>query len=185
MTSRLLLRCTIVAAAAAAASIPSGCVSAGPSRPAARRPPADARPERLVPVQGQFEDTDGNRYGDSSLVVVYVYSRPHYDLPVPAKGSFEFTLADPGGTVIRRWEFDAASSERGRVTTPVGPGFAFTLSLLDDGGTDVVAGTEAELTCEFRASDGPERIRARVSAPVVVGPVRPGGATGWSVQPGR
>lgn len=176
-----LLRCSIVAAAALA--VPAGCVSAGPTRPEARRPPADARPERLVPVQGQFEDTDGNRYGDSSVVVVYVYSRPQYDLPMRARGTFTFTLSDTTGKDIRRWVFDSDATERGRITTPVGPAFAFTLSLLDSGGADTLPATEAELTCEFAAADGPEHVRSRVPAPI--GPVRPGGASGWSVQPAR
>ncbi|MFM9994414.1 MAG: hypothetical protein ACKVU4_01290 [Phycisphaerales bacterium] len=173
------------AAVLAATLMLAACVANNSASPHARRPTPDARPERLaVFVDGQFADTDANRYGDTNQAVVYVFTDLRFDLPMEASGAFVFTLRDPNGAIIREWSFDADAAARSRLRTPVGPGFAFTLSLLE-GGTDRVDGTEGELTCSFEPSSGSPPVRTRLSSLVTVGPIRPSGSSGWSTPNAR
>ena len=156
--------CAIVALTAA------GCVVDAPPRP---RQPANVHPAKLVPAAvSEFQDTDDNRYRDSSPVVVYVMGdSPGYHLPLKIEGEFVLRLESPGGQLVAEWKFDrAATAAAMRVLNP-GPGFVFELDLRKSattGNTDVVKQAEADLVVVFTSAAG-ETIRARTSAPILIG----------------
>ena len=97
MPSAALLRC--VGAWFGAAGLLGACVADNGKERTARKPPADARAERLVlAVDGKFHDTDANGYGDTVQVFAYVFGNPaRYELPLVAEGSFAFSLVQVRG----------------------------------------------------------------------------------------
>jgi hypothetical protein len=153
----------------------AGCVSDG-KRSGPGRPPRDALPQRVVPVaDGRFTDTDANGYGDTNRVIAYVFTDSRYQIPIAAEGAFSFVLRDLDGGSIREWSFTREEAAARRLTLSVGPGFVFDLSLLAGGGSDHVAATEGELMGAFTPASGEDPIRFRLTAPVVLGRVRPAG----------
>ena len=166
-----------------APAILAACVADKNER-AARKPPPDASPERLVlAVDGKFHDTDANGYGDTVQVFAYLFGDMRYELPLEAPGSFEFRLVNPDGSVLRTWSFDQTQVAERLGRSPVGPGYQFVLNLRE-GGTDVLEPADVELTAAFMPPRG-EAVRSRVDAPITVGRVRPLGATGWRAEPAR
>jgi hypothetical protein len=150
-----------------AAVASAGCVSTNPSAPAT---PSNIKPAKLVPIAGDFEDTDANRYRDTTRVVVYLYADSEkYPLSMRADGSFQFRLENPAGQTIATWNFDRERTRKSLRQLPPGPGFVFDLSLLDLG-TDKIQDSEAELIVTFTPVDGPV-LRARPTAPLLIGPL--------------
>jgi hypothetical protein len=157
-----------------AALLLAGC-SAAPHG-SASRPPNDAEPGVLAITATDFIDTDGNKYRDTSTVVVYVFPESaEYHLPMRAQGSFEFFLEDPSGGVLTTWRFVEGQTIAARRDLAPGPGFVFDLSLLERG-TDRFNIPEAELVSVFTPSDGGKPLRSRTQSPLLVGSVgRSGG----------
>lgn len=175
ITPRIRAAAALVIAALIATG--GGCVTeGGRGSKSGARPPRDARPERVVlAADGRFADTDANGYGDTNQVVAYVFGEPRYAVPIEADGSFEFTLLDLSGKKIRGWSFTREQGAEHRARLPAGPGFVFVLSLLEGGG-DAVQESEAELIGTFTPAAGGAPLRFRLSAPIVIGRVRPGGS---------
>src|ERR1043165_2813170 len=109
-------------------SILAGCV-AEQRRPA--ETPDEAKPVKIVPAaSGSFVDTDGNRYRDSSTVVVYVLAdSTRYAIPMKARGAFNIRLEDRTGLTLGEWSFDKAQTAACLRSMPPGPGFVFDLDL--------------------------------------------------------
>jgi hypothetical protein len=155
------------------AGVLAGCVTEGPQRPQRKAQPSDVLPAKLVPTASvEFTDTDANRYRDSTTVVVYVMGDvPNYHLPLKVKGEFALSLQDPQGKVIAAWTFDRAQTAAALSGLQPGPGFVFGLDLRRSSlGTDVVQTPEADLVVVFTPEKG-DPIRARTSAPILIGPV--------------
>lgn len=153
----------------------AGCVADRPRTGTSAPPPRSAPPQRVVPVaDGRFVDTDANGYGDTNRVIAYVFADAGYQVPMEADGAFTFTLVDRAGKTIREWSFsrDQAAARRARLS--VGPGFIFDLSLLEAGGSDATEEQEGELVGAFAPASGGDPLRFRLTAPVVIGRVRPG-----------
>lgn len=154
----------------------AGCVTDGPTRP--RSQPSGVQPAKLITAaDGAFTDTDANRYRDSSAVVVYVMGdSPGYHLPIRVPGQFTIRLESPRGQLIAEWPFGVAQTEAALRNLPPGPGYVFELDLRKSqvrGGTDIIDESEADLVAIF-TTDAGNTIRARTSAPILIGPVSRG-----------
>src|SRR5688572_16329446 len=150
-----------------------GCVADGPQRPQKKRQPSDVLPAKLVPTASvEFADTDGNRYRDSTTVVVYVMGDvPTYHLPLKVTGAFALSLQDPQGRVIASWNFDREQTAAALSGLQPGPGFVFGLDLRKSSvGTEVMEAPEADLVVVCTPENG-EASRARASAAILIGPV--------------
>lgn len=149
----------------------AGCVTEGPAKPA--QAPGSARVGVLVPIAGDFADTDANRYRDTTRVVVYLYAdSARYPLPMAPPGSFEFKLENAAGKQLALWTFDQARTRAAKRELSPGPGFVFDLNLLSLG-SDRIADTEGDLTVTFTPVEG-KPVRAKPSAPLLVGPLSRG-----------
>ncbi|MDX2132574.1 MAG: hypothetical protein SFY69_11040 [Planctomycetota bacterium] len=130
-----------------------GCQSA-PKKGPARPPPADIQPTQVLPYFSFFEDTNGNGYLDSSRVTIYLFSDAYSDASIMVPGTLSLRLTTRDGRVIREWKYTEDETARLVRRGPVGPGFVFVLSLLDNGGTDVIDDLKGELVAEIRLADG-------------------------------
>lgn len=156
-----------------AAAVLAACVSDGPTRPP--RQPSDIRPAKLIPaVNGSFSDTDANRYRDTSSVYLYVMGdAPGYRIPIAVPGEVTIRLEDPRGRPVAEWHFDKAQTASALHNLPPGPGYVFELDLRKSPmrrGSDVTEDAEADLVAIFTPDQG-EVVRARTSAPILIGPV--------------
>lgn len=137
--------------------------------------PADATPVKIIPAaSGSFVDTDGNRYRDSSTVVVYVLAdSTRYALPMKARGEFNIRLESGGGDAIAEWTFDKAQTAAAVRSMPPGPGFVFDLDLRQSPrakNTDRIDRGEASMVVTF-TPEGGQALYARTSAPILIGPI--------------
>jgi hypothetical protein len=174
MHDRRLRSPMAAASAAALLLLLAGCGAS--TQQAGSRPPASATPGVLALTATDFFDTDGNKFRDTSTIVVYIFAdSAHYQLPMRAQGEFDFRLETPDGQPIGRWRFDRRQTEGARRDLAPGPGFVFELSLLQ-GGTDRIAAPAAELIATFIPADGEQPLHARTQSPLLVGSVgRSGG----------
>ena len=166
MTTRPVLALSI-----ALALCDAGCVTEGKAKPAAA--PASMEVGALVPIAGDFADTDANHYRDTTRVVVYLYADSNrYPLPIAPAGSFEFRLENAAGKQVALWTFDQAMAKAARRKLSPGPGFVFDLSLLKLG-SDRLSDTEGELVVTFTPVRG-KPVRSKPSAPLLIGPLTRG-----------
>lgn len=169
--SRLCVVCCGLALPALAASL---CACAGPSGGSTPRPQTSstARPAILSLAADNFADTDGNRYRDSTIVVVYIFSEDQ-SLPMRADGEFTFTLQGRSGRRLAEWRFDRQQTAAAVEQLPPGPGYIFELSMLESG-TDRTEEREADLIATFSLAQRDDRrppVTLRRSVPLAVGPV--------------
>jgi hypothetical protein len=128
--------------------------------------PTGAVPQALTLVAPNFVDTDENQYRDSTSLVVYMFTSG-YAVPMTADGSFQFRLVDRGGAkTLATWDYTAAQSAAALRRLGPGPGYVFTLSLLEKGG-DAIDLPDATLVCIFTPASG-EPVRAE-STPLLIG----------------
>jgi hypothetical protein len=157
----------LIAAAIVALIGLSGCGAS--TQQAGSRPPDSATPGVLAMTATDFFDTDGNKFRDTSTLVVYIFAESaSYQLPMRAEGAFEFRLETSEGQPIARWQFDRRQTEMSRRDLAPGPGFVFELSLLNSG-TDRIAAPSAELIATFIPADGGQPLQGRTQSPLLVG----------------
>ena len=150
-----------------AACLVAGCSS---GQPQAARTPSTARPGLLSLTAANFLDTDQNRYADRATVLVFIFpDSARYELPMHAEGEFLFRLDDPKGKPIREWRFDRQQAAAAARQLGPGPGYAFELSLLQNG-SDRLEASDGVLVCRFTPVQG-EPIGTRAGSPVVLGRV--------------
>jgi hypothetical protein len=155
------------AAALLIAAALAGC-SSGQPQPA--RTPSSARPGLLSLTAANFLDTDQNRYADRATVLVFLFPEStRYELPMHAPGEFLFRLEDTHGALLREWRFDKDQTAAAARQLGPGPGYAFELSLLENG-TDQLDTPEGVLVCRFTPVEGAP-IGTRAGSPVVLGRV--------------
>jgi hypothetical protein len=158
----------------------SACAPANHTRPAAQQALArGVYPDTLALTADNFADTDGNRFRDTTGVIVYLFAQ-NRPIPVAAPGSFTFVLETSAGERLAEWRFDhQQTAAAGREFGP-GPGYFFELSLFaaDAGSrTDRLDHAEGELLVTFTPlptddrEDAPRPIRRR-GTPLQIGPVR-------------
>src|SRR5262245_24743994 len=98
----------------------AGCVSTS-NTPRAQQTPASATPGVVALTVPDFNDTDGNRYRDTTTVAAYVIAdSTAYPIPMRAKGSFDFTLETRKGEKLAEWKFD--ERETAAALTDLAPG---------------------------------------------------------------
>lgn len=147
----------------------AGCSGGGRTAP---HTPSSAAPGRISVTVGNFEDTDQNRYLDSTAATVYVWAAASgYPIPMRASGSFHFQLQDRTGKALADWEFGEAQAAVSLRELAPGPGYVFALSLV---GRDAIPESEAELVCTFTPKAGGPPIVARPGAPIAIGPTSRG-----------
>jgi len=127
-------------------------------------------PGRLaLAVSGEFADTDANGYRDTTPVVAYIFADSlQYTIPLRARGTFRFELADPAtGATLASWTFDEHATSAALRDLAVGPGFIFELSLLAQGG-DRLDAREASVVATFEPARAGHPLKA-ISPPVIIG----------------
>lgn len=166
-----LVRTCLAATAALAAA---GCAS---QTPHAKQTPDDVKPGMIALTAADFQDTDANRWRDTTTVAAYIYAASGaYPLPMRVRGTFEFRLEGKGGKNLGRWVFDERQTEAALRQLAPGPGFVFQLSLAKLG-AEQTQEREAEILCTFTPVGGTP-IRARPSAPLLIGPMNREGGSG-------
>ncbi|MBL0926120.1 MAG: hypothetical protein IBJ11_00515 [Phycisphaerales bacterium] len=142
-------------------------------RPEPRRPPP--QPEgvavrKLVMSADPFPiDSDGNGFADTFNVSVYLFAEEReYPLPLYKDGAFEFVLTDERGQVIAEWTIDKDRADRSRVQTLPGPGYVFTLNLLDVA-DDKLSTRRGSLSCEFVPFPSGPTVRSRGQTTLMLG----------------
>ena len=159
------MRPPVLALVAAAAL--AGCSS---GQPAAPRTPSGVKPGLVSLTAANFLDTDQNRYADRASVLVFLFPQSaKYELPMHTPGEFVFRLEGGDGKTLREWRFDKEKTAAAARQLGPGPGYAFELSLLENG-TDRLDASEGQLVCRF-TPEGGEPIGTRAGSPVVLGRV--------------
>lgn len=145
----------------------AGCV-ADKGRTASATPDT-AMPRVLSTVASDFVDTDGDRYRDSTEVVVYVFADTgRYPIPMRADGEFDFDLQDASGKSLHHWRFDRDKTRDALRQRAPGPGFVFELKLPK---ARQIETPEGELVVTFTPSArGSEPIRGKPTAALLIGP---------------
>ena len=159
-------------AAIAAATLLIGCAN----EQKAPQTPSSATPGMIALTIGDFQDTDGNHVRDTTTAAAYIYAQSTaYPLPMRVKGVFEFQLQPRNGQNLPTWRFDEKETEAAVRQLAPGPGYVFQLSLIRARAEQSVQ-REAEILCTFTPTGG-QPIRARPSAPMLIGPdaIRPTG----------
>lgn len=125
----------------------AGCTTTTVSTSDGRPMPPDPRPapetpenalaNRLVMSTTRPQDTNGNGYPDLIPVGVTLFAEPHAT-PVWRRGSFRFVVGgvkevnEPDARPIAEWVLPPEEVQESRVRTMLGPGYSFSLSLLDN-----------------------------------------------------
>ncbi|NUQ52421.1 MAG: hypothetical protein HUU19_06945 [Phycisphaerales bacterium] len=110
--------------------------------------PTDVVPSRMTISAALPQDTDLNGYPDIIDLTIFVFD-DRYPIPLDVPGSFTFKLSGAKeGKLLREWEIPPDEAMAARRRMPAGPGYVFSLSLLENGG-DRVEAQHADLTAEF------------------------------------
>lgn len=140
-------------AAASAIVFAAGCrTSDGPK--ALPPQPTEVVASRLSASAALPQDTDLNGYPDTIDLTVFVFD-DRYPIPIDLPGSFVFKLsASKDAKLIREWDIPPDRVAAARRRMPAGPGYVFSLSLIENGG-DQIEAQHVDLTAEFRPEKGP------------------------------
>ena len=139
-----------------------------PSKPIAPPPvPSDAQVSAMtfMMLSPKARDTTGNGRADLIVIETYLFAEP-YPSPVFAPGEFVFELfpiggaGEPGVKPVATWRFAGPAAESARIVAMAGACYRFSLSLLDNHGTDVLPFNAASLTARFEPADGRPPIKA-------------------------
>jgi hypothetical protein len=137
----------------------SGCASPRTDtsdKPNVGPPPKDAKPGVMWMGVNPPTDTNSNGYADSIVSTIYLFADSGYVRSVSMPGSFRFSLLAKGGKVVREWTVANPGPQVAPIRTGVGDGYLVRVSLLDDGGSDVLPYQSAELVGSFKTADGVE-----------------------------
>ncbi len=103
-------------------------------------------------VSPKAADSNGNGFPDAIGARVYLFSATA-GAPVREDGEFIFDLYEFEGMGVkdpmRTWRFSGDTLDQAFAMTGLGPSFVFTLSLLDNGGTDRFRSGRVDLVCRF------------------------------------
>lgn len=135
----------------------AGCVTTSGGRAEGPPPPAPKGiiPDTLLISAGVPVDSDANGYADTIPAVAYLFAESGgYPLPIWTPGSFVFRLQAPDGRPLAEWTLPPAEVASQRANLPPGPGYVFSLRLLDVG-TDHLEVPTADLTATFTPEGEP------------------------------
>lgn len=166
-------RPALLALAVSATLLHAGCQTVSsetsdgrPMPPAARRPqspPADA-PVNAISVLYAPKPTDANANGrpDQLIIEMYLFVRP-FPTPVWREGIFVISAftsgtagspSAPGAKPFHVWKVDSRALGPGRFRSLIGEGYRVQISLIDDGGTDVIRGRSLDFATSFQSASG-------------------------------
>ncbi len=115
--------------------------------------PTEVVPSRMTISAALPQDTDLNGYPDIIDLTIFVFD-DRYPIPLDVPGTFTFKLSGAKeGKLLREWEIPPDKAMAARRRMPAGPGYVFSLSLLENGG-DRVEAQHADLTAEFTPVKG-------------------------------
>lgn len=151
--------------------------------------PEEAPANAVVLIARPAVDTNGNLWRDRVELTVYLFAQP-FPTPVFRDGDLEFAIFPVGqagtpqspGTPLRTWKIDAETLAALRGMSLPGPCYNVAISLLADGGTDLLRLDAVDLAARFRAP-GMEPVWAQGVTTVQLGMVSDGG--GSSSSPSR
>lgn len=155
---------------------PVACVSetvqTAPERdrhaPAKPSRPAGVVPEQMTLSAGAPSDSDGNLFPDMIPVVVFLFGDTRrYELPITAKGTFEFFLAGPDGAELGHWVFAPDDAARAVGETMAGKCYRFALRMAPD--RDRMSSRPASLRAIFTNSETNERVFSPGTTTIRVG----------------
>ncbi|MCC6229681.1 MAG: hypothetical protein IT432_10680 [Phycisphaerales bacterium] len=116
--------------------------------------PSEVVPSRMTISAALPQDTDLNGYPDMIDLTIFVFD-DRYPIPLDVPGTFTFKLSGAKeGRLLREWAIPPDKVVAARRRMPAGPGYVFSLSLLDNGG-DHIEAQHADLTAEYMPLKGP------------------------------
>ncbi|MFO0833981.1 MAG: hypothetical protein U0638_03350 [Phycisphaerales bacterium] len=142
-----------VALCAGACMVLSACAGNKPGNKPLPQQPAEVVPSRMTISAALPQDTDLNGYPDTIDLTIFVFD-DRYPIPLDVPGTFTFKLnGAKEGKLLREWEIPPDKVAAARRRMPAGPGYVFSLSLLENGG-DRIEAQHADLTAEFAPVKG-------------------------------
>lgn len=116
--------------------------------------PVDVVASRMSISAALPQDTDLNGYPDTIDMTIFVFD-DRYPIPIDVPGAFTFKLSGgKDGRVIRQWGLPPEKVAAGRRRMPAGPGYVFSLSMVENGG-DKIEAQHVDLTADFAPINGP------------------------------
>lgn len=116
--------------------------------------PAEVVPSRMTISAALPQDTDLNGYPDTIDLTIFVFDE-RYPIPLDVPGSFTFKLSGAKeAKLLREWVIPPEKVVAAKRRMPAGPGYVFSLSLLENGG-DHIEAQHADLTAEYTPLKGP------------------------------
>ena len=144
----------IVFAAACAVSMLAGCASDTKGSKPVPTQPNDVVASRMSISAALPQDTDLNGYPDTIDMTSFVFD-DRYPIPIDVPGAFTFKLSGgKDGRLIRQWDLPPEKVAAGRRRMPAGPGYVFSLSMVENGG-DKIEAQHVDLTADFAPINGP------------------------------
>lgn len=139
---------------AAACMALAACAGNRPASSPVPQQPVDVVASRMTISAALPQDTDLNGYPDMIDLTIFVFD-DRYPIPIDLPGAFTFKLSGAKeGKLIRQWDVPADKAAAARRRMPAGPGYVFSLSLLENGG-DRIEAQHADLTADFVPVKGP------------------------------
>lgn len=148
--------------------------------------PAEAPANAVVLISRPAVDTNGNLWRDRVELTIYLFAQP-FPTPVFRDGDLEFAIFPVGGagtpqspgTPLRTWKIDAETLAALRGMSLPGPCYNVAISLLADGGTDLLRLDAVDLAARFRAP-GQELVWAQGVTTIQLGMASEAGAASAS-----
>ncbi|MFO0827957.1 MAG: hypothetical protein U0572_07370 [Phycisphaerales bacterium] len=128
-----------------------------PPRPAPPTPDQAPVNAMAIVLGPKPTDTNGNMRPDTIQLEAYLFARP-YPTPTWRDGVFEFSIYPPGKAgspdqpakdPIRTWSILPEQAAQSRTHSLIGDGYALELSLLTNGGTDLIGYGSVDLIARF------------------------------------
>ena len=130
-------------------------------------------------------DSDANGRPDRLSIELYLFARP-YPTPIWREGTLNVaayrmgtagSATAPGDHPMHVWSIPTRDLDLGRFRSLIGEGYRFQVSLLDDGGNDLIDGTAIDFVTWFRPSSGAapiwsDGVRSIAFEPMASGEVR-------------
>lgn len=130
-------------------------------------------------------DSDANGRPDRLSIELYLFARP-YPTPIWREGTLNVAAyrmgtagspSTPGDHPLHVWSIPTRDLDLGRFRSLIGEGYRFQVSLLDDGGKDLIEGNAIDFVTWFRPSSGAspiwsDGVRSIAFEPMASGEVR-------------
>ena len=130
-------------------------------------------------------DSDANGRPDRLSIELYLFARPD-PTPIWREGTLNVaayrmgtagSATAPGDHPMHVWSIPTRDLDLGRFRSLIGEGYRFQVSLLDDGGNDLIDGTAIDFVTWFRPSSGAapiwsDGVRSIAFEPMASGEVR-------------